>query len=802
MEGKEVRFGAAVGGLFMAATTGTSTGAINSWHDSAQPIAGLVPLFNMELGEVTPGGIGAGMYGMLVIGAILAVFIAGLMVGRTPEYLGKKVEAFEIKMAMLVALVLGRQHPRLHRDRERPARGDSPARSIPGPHGFSEILYAFSSQTGNNGSAFAGLTGNTPFYNITGALAMLIGRYGMIVPILALAGSMALKRSVAPSLGTFPTTGRAVGRPPHRRRHHRRRAHVLPGPRAGPDRRAAPPERRKGLLMALLSVDLGRGTRRFQRFVTLGGAKPSRRAAQAARRPRPGPPPVRHPARVPQARSAAPDQEPGHVRRRDHRGPRDGHRHRRCRRRRRRPAPVASGSRSRSGSGCGSPSCSRPTPRRSPRHAVAPRPRPCAGRARRRPPTAAARTGRSRTSARPSCARATSSSSRKARRSPVTATSSRASGSSTRRRSPASPRRSSRSRARTSGARSPAARRWSATASWSRSRPIPGETFLDRMIALVEGAKRQRTPNEIALAILLAGLTIIFLMATVTLRPFGEYAGTTVDTVALIALLVCLIPTTIGGLLSAIGIAGMDRVARFNVLAMSGRAVEASGDVDVILLDKTGTITYGNRLAASITPAAGVSEAEAVEAALVVVDQGRDAGGPLDRRARPQAAGRARPPGRRRRRRRVRARSSATIVEEIPFRAETRTSGVKTTAGTTILKGAVDAIEKKVGDLPAGVVGRRRPDRRPRRHAARPRERGPRPRRHRAQGHRQGRARRALRRVPPDGHPDGDDHRRQPAHRGDDRQGGRRRRLHRAGHARGEDRVHPRRSRPRATSSR
>ena len=132
MEGKEVRFGAAVGGLFMATTTGTSTGAINSWHDSAQPIAGLVPLFNMELGEITPGGIGAGMYGMLVIGAILAVFIAGLMVGRTPEYLGKKVEAFEIKMAMLVALVLGGEHPRVHRDRERAAR--RPRRSAqPGP---------------------------------------------------------------------------------------------------------------------------------------------------------------------------------------------------------------------------------------------------------------------------------------------------------------------------------------------------------------------------------------------------------------------------------------------------------------------------------------------------------------------------------------------------------------------------------------------------------------------------------------------------------------------------------------------
>jgi K+-transporting ATPase ATPase A chain len=206
MEGKEVRFGAAVGGLFMAATTGTSTGAINSWHDSAQPIGGLVPLFNMELGEITPGGIGAGMYGMLIIGAILAVFIAGLMVGRTPEYLGKKVEAFEIKMAMITALVLGASILGFTAIASVLPEGTAGPLNH-GPHGFSEILYAFSSQTGNNGSAFAGLTGNTPFYNITGAFAMLIGRYGMIVPILALAGSMAAKRRVAPSLGTFPTTG-------------------------------------------------------------------------------------------------------------------------------------------------------------------------------------------------------------------------------------------------------------------------------------------------------------------------------------------------------------------------------------------------------------------------------------------------------------------------------------------------------------------------------------------------------------------------------------------------------------------
>ena len=206
MEGKEVRFGSAVGGLFMAVTTGTSTGAINSWHDSAQPMAGLVPLFNIELGEITPGGIGAGMYGMLTIGAILAVFIAGLMVGRTPEYLGKKVEAYEIKMAMITALVLGASILGF----TALATVTDPGLAGPlnkGPHGFSEILYAYSSQTGNNGSAFAGLSGNTPFYNLTGAFAMLIGRYGMIVPILALAGSMAAKRRVAASLGTFPTTG-------------------------------------------------------------------------------------------------------------------------------------------------------------------------------------------------------------------------------------------------------------------------------------------------------------------------------------------------------------------------------------------------------------------------------------------------------------------------------------------------------------------------------------------------------------------------------------------------------------------
>ena len=167
----------------------------------------------------------------------------------------------------------------------------------------------------------------------------------------------------------------------------------------------------------------------------------------------------------------------------------------------------------------------------------------------------------------------------------------------------------------------------------------PGETFLDRMIALVEGAKRQRTPNEIALSILLSGLTIVFLLATATLRPFGLYAGAPLGIVVLVALLVCLIPTTIGGLLSAIGIAGMDRVARFNVLAMSGRAVEAAGDVDVILLDKTGTITFGNRLASRIVALPGVDRARGPRCGAADLARGRDARRPVDRGAGAQAPG-------------------------------------------------------------------------------------------------------------------------------------------------------------------
>ena len=205
MEGKEVRFGADSSGLFATVTTGTSTGAVDSMHDSFLPVGGLVPLFNIELGEITPGGVGAGLYGILVF-AIIGVFIAGLMVGRTPEFLGKKIEAYEMKMAMLVVLFLAFSILFFTALATATAAGKAGPLNG-GPHGFSEILYAYSSQTGNNGSAFAGLSGNTLFYNVTGAFAMMLGRYAMIVPILAIAGSMAAKRRVAPSLGTFPTTG-------------------------------------------------------------------------------------------------------------------------------------------------------------------------------------------------------------------------------------------------------------------------------------------------------------------------------------------------------------------------------------------------------------------------------------------------------------------------------------------------------------------------------------------------------------------------------------------------------------------
>jgi K+-transporting ATPase ATPase A chain len=214
MEGKEVRFGIPASALFAVVTTDASCGAVNSMHDSYTPLGGLVPLVNIQLGEVVFGGVGAGLYGMLMF-AILAVFIAGLMVGRTPEYLGKKIEQKEVKMVMLAALVLAgailipagaSSVARFAKDSYLNPPGAAAANTNNGgPHGLSEMLYAYTSGTGNNGSAFAGINANTPWYNLSIGLAMLIGRFLMIIPLLAVAGSLAAKKMIPVSAGTLPT---------------------------------------------------------------------------------------------------------------------------------------------------------------------------------------------------------------------------------------------------------------------------------------------------------------------------------------------------------------------------------------------------------------------------------------------------------------------------------------------------------------------------------------------------------------------------------------------------------------------
>jgi len=205
MEGKEVRFGVAASALFATITTATSTGAVIAAHDSLTPLGGIIPMFNMQLGELVIGGVGSGLYAVLIY-AILAVFIAGLMVGRTPEYVGKKIEAREMKLAVIAIVVpplmiLGLTAVAV----VLPAGLAGPLAK--GPHGFSEILYAFTSAAANNGSAFGGLTGNTPFYNLLLALGMFVGRFGVILPVLGIAGGLAAKRVIPAGAGSFPTTG-------------------------------------------------------------------------------------------------------------------------------------------------------------------------------------------------------------------------------------------------------------------------------------------------------------------------------------------------------------------------------------------------------------------------------------------------------------------------------------------------------------------------------------------------------------------------------------------------------------------
>jgi K+-transporting ATPase ATPase A chain len=205
MEGKEVRFGTAASALFATVTTDASCGAVNAMHDSFTPIGGFVPMFNIQLGEIIIGGVGSGLYGFLLF-AILAIFVAGLMVGRTPEYVGKKIESREVKLAVLAIAILPLAILGFTALAAVMPQGLEGLLNH-GPHGFSEMLYAFSSATGNNGSAFAGLTASNPFWSLTLAIAMFVGRFFMIIPAMAIAGSLAAKKSVPPSLGTFPTTG-------------------------------------------------------------------------------------------------------------------------------------------------------------------------------------------------------------------------------------------------------------------------------------------------------------------------------------------------------------------------------------------------------------------------------------------------------------------------------------------------------------------------------------------------------------------------------------------------------------------
>ena len=205
MEGKEVRFGIIASSLFAVITTDASCGAVNAMHDSFTALGGMIPLINIQLGEIIVGGVGSGLYGMLIF-VIIAIFVAGLMVGRTPEYVGKKIEAREVKMAMLAILVL----PLMYLGWTAVGVVYPPAvasMANAGPHGFTEVLYAYTSSTGNNGSAFAGLSGNIFFYNLTLASAMFVGRFFMMVPAMAIAGSLAGKKSIPPSAGTLPTTG-------------------------------------------------------------------------------------------------------------------------------------------------------------------------------------------------------------------------------------------------------------------------------------------------------------------------------------------------------------------------------------------------------------------------------------------------------------------------------------------------------------------------------------------------------------------------------------------------------------------
>ena len=524
------------------------------------------------------------MYGILIF-VVLSVFIAGLMVGRTPEYLGKKVEAFDVQMAMLAVLIM----PLVILvftgiSAVSPDFGTSSITN-PGPHGLAEILYGYTSGTGNNGSAFGGLNANTKWYNTTIGIAMMLGRFMIIIPMLALAGTSRTKETRSAVAGHVPGHDAALHDAPRQRHPHRRRIDVFPSAEPRPDRRAPAHARRTGVLaMATRKRALSLWEPTIVRralidafwkldprvmwhnpvmfVVEIGSVLTTIQLVANAIAGRPG---FGFELQITLwlwltvlfanfAEAVA-----------EGRGKAQADALRR--------AKTETTAKRLKSDGKTFDAVPAPQLRRGDVVLVsAGEMIPADGDVIEGVASVdeSAITGES---------------------APVI----RESG----------------------GDRSAVTGGTRVLSDWIKVRVTanPGESFLDRMISLVEGAKRQKTPNEIALNILLAGLTIIFLLAVVTLQPFAIYSGAPQSIFVLISLLVCLIPTTIGGLLSAIGIAGMDRLVQHNVLAMSGRAVEAAGDVHTLLLDKTGTITLGNRQATELIPLPGVSESELADAA-------------------------------------------------------------------------------------------------------------------------------------------------------------------------------------------
>ena len=589
------------------------------------------------------------------------------MVGRTPEYVGKKIEAREVKMAMLAILVL----PLMYLGWTAvavvlPSAVASMANA--GPHGFTEVLYAYTSATGNNGSAFAGLTGNTFFYNLTLASSMFVGRFFMIIPAMAMAGSLAGKKSIPPSAGTLADDGRPVRRPGRRRDPDHRRSHLLPGARARPDRRASRDERQHPVLIDSFGVTSMEVVQKMNKRMPVSAmldpkiVMPAIGSAFAKLDPRLMiKNPVMFVVEVVAALTTV-------IFLRD----------------------LATGGESlgftfqiilwlwftvlfanfaeavAEGRGKAQAESLRKTRTESQAKLLT-----GSDKTYRLVPGTSLKVGDivlvEAGDNIPSDGEVIEgvASVNEAAITGESAPVIRESG----------------------GDRSAVTGGTQVLSDWIRVRitAAQGSTFIDRMIKLVEGAERQKTPNEIALNILLAGLTIIFVFATVTIPSYAAYAGGQISVVILVALFVTLIPTTIGALLSAIGIAGMDRLVRFNVLAMSGRAVEAAGDVDTLLLDKTGTITLGNRQATAFRPVRGVSEQELADAAqLASLADETPEGRSIVVLAKEKYG--------------IRGRDMAELAATfIPFTAQTRMSGVDAGA-SSVRKGAVDAILNYIGD--------------------------------------------------------------------------------------------------------